>query len=289
MPPPLLPPPDPPPRIMPIWGCDHCGLLFKSYNRALLHCRNSQAHTEEISTARESGGTIAAETVTAAILTWYQRIPDCNLSEVKATVSAAQLVATVSGQNNSELRRAIRKAIETPQKEPVGKRARGVHAADVLKPKKPRRHRRRSPSPSPDRVPTPPVPTPPARDSLSPPPRVLAVFRVRLQSLAQFTTAESPVHFPETTTRHFFQFIVSEDAARTPVAMLRSMELQYRRTSDVKLDWWAMINHNWFIRATAIRKDIVEMNVCDDDNFERILPWLKGVRGEEWNWLMVIG
>lgn len=285
MPPPLLPPPDPPPRIIPIWGCDHCGLLFKCYNRALVHCRNSQAHTDEISTARESGGTIAAETVAAAILTWYQRIPACDLREVQAAVSAAQLVATVAVQTNSALRRAIRTAIETPQKEPVvvvGKRARGVDddAADVLQRKKtPRCRRRRSASTSLD---------PPARDSLSPAPSVLAVFRVSLQSLAEFTTADSPVHFPRTSTRHFFQFVVSEDAARTPGAMMRSMELQYRRTSDVKLDWWAMIKHNWFIRGTAIRRDIVEMNV-GEDNFERILPWLKRRRGEEWNWLMVIG
>lgn len=318
MPPPLRGPPDPPSLspspIIPSWGCDPCGLLFKSYKRALHHCRENPNHTEEVSTARESGGAIAADAAIAAILTWYHKIPDSSLREVKAAVAAAQIFddATIAGLNNSEFRRAVRKAMQTPQKEPaakkrpksaseadqavnmpaveVGERVRLVQrsmANAQQKPKKARRHRHRRRSHSPERTPTPPareVPPP------SPPlPEPLAVFRVKLQSLAEFTTPESAVTFPDTVPCHYFMFILTEDATTTPMAMLRALRIQHRRSSRVDLDWWGMVDHRWFLRATAIGKEITEMNVSDVERFRDILPWVKRAKGRDWNWLMEIG
>lgn len=317
MPLPLRGPPDPPPLspapIIPAWGCDSCGLLFKSYKRALHHCRENPAHTEEIATARESGGAIAADAAIAAILTWYHKIPDSSLREVKAAVAAAQIIddATLSGHNNSELRRAIRKAMQTPQKEPAAKkRPRGAAEVDrvvdkpavevgeiaslvqgsianaVQKQKKARRHRRHR-SHSQERTPTPPacelpLPSPP-------PPDFLAVFRVKLQSLSEFTTADSAVKFPDAVTSHYFMFILTEDATTTPLSMLRALRIQHRRSSGVDLDWWGMVNHRWFLRATAIGREIAEMNVSDVEQFPDILPWVKRAHGRDWNWLMEIG
>lgn len=69
---------------------------------------------------------MSAEAATASILIWYYRVPDSLLKEVKATASAAELIAdaTMSGYNNPELRRAVRDAMQTPVKEPRVKRPR---------------------------------------------------------------------------------------------------------------------------------------------------------------------
>lgn len=102
--------------------------------------------------------------------------------------------------------------METPQKEPVAmKRPRGVVVVDEVgelaslvrsRSAEARRpwHRR---SPSPERT-----PPPSARESPSPsppPPELLALFRVKLQSLAEFTTPKS-VKFPDAVTSHYFMF-----------------------------------------------------------------------------------
>lgn len=69
------------------------------------------------------------------MLTWYQRIPDTSLTAVDAAVDAAQIVsdAILSGQNNSELRRAVRKATETPETDMEAKRQGVLETAMVAK------------------------------------------------------------------------------------------------------------------------------------------------------------
>lgn len=273
--PPRKDPPDPP-SIIPIWGCESCALLFKSYKRGLEHCRNSPAHAAQLASARDAGGAIGADKAIESMLTWYKRIADSELTDVKAAVGAAQIVsdAIISGQNNTELRRALRKAMETPRKETTV-------ATPPLPPpaaEKKKRRRHRSPTPAPPLV----------RASMTPPPTIIAVFRVRLQSLEQFTTATSPARFPQGVESHYFQYLMTDDAAKSVAVMVAALRLQFLNTSQVNINWWDLINTRWVLRATAIGRDIAELTIGSEEDFPAVLPWVMA-RGDGWNWLMEIG
>lgn len=163
------------------------------------------------------------------------------MNDVKLAMGTPQLIAdaTLSALNISKLRRAVRKAMETLQKESMVKPQRVADQIDkVVIPESSygwlyqanalqKQHRRRhSPSPIPSLTST---RTTPAQDPLSSAPEILAIFYVNLQSLAQFSTATSPAHFPAIAPSHYLQVILIKDAhGHAQVATNPVPELAFR-------------------------------------------------------------
>lgn len=139
----------------------------------------------------------------------------------------------LSGQKNTKLQQAVRKAMETPQKE-----------ATVVTPlppqptlpqlaaekKKRRRHGR------------PMLAFRPIRASLKPQLTIIAVFRVVLQSLLEFATSTSPAHFPQGVVSHHFQYMMTDAAAETVAGIVARLRLQFLNTSQVDINWWDLVN-----------------------------------------------
>lgn len=113
------------------------------------------------------------------------------------------------------------------------------------------------------------------------------MFRVRLQSLLEFTTSTAPAQYLQAVVSHDFQYMMTDNAAETAAGMVAALRLQFLNTSQVDMDWWDLVNNRCVLRATAIRRDIAELTIMSPVDLPSVLPWVTA-RDEGWNLLMQI-
>lgn len=117
---------------------------------------------------------------------------------------------------------------------------------------------------------------------------VIAIFRVKLQSLARFTRYNSKARFPGGKDNYYFQFHLTEEATNSPDAMVDALQTQYEESSAVRLQFSDMAKHRWLLVASAVGKETTLLDLHDIDDFAGVLTWVKAHRGD-WNRLMEIG